>query len=157
YNPKGDLTDLAAALPSLGILVKGDVFIAPEVQRLDAYIFATGKIYTCSAYPSQTTGYKDPAAVAQAQQCNNQLKVRGGLYGLGGVLLGRNYFQNNTDLPVSNVNFDYQQPDKYWGEPAENIIGNGMSMITAPPGFDLLPNGNKDDLTYLQGNFTPKF
>lgn len=157
YNPKGDLTDLAAALPSLGILVKGDVFIAPEVQRLDAYIFATGKIYTCSAYPSQTTGYKDPAAVAQAQQCNKQLKVRGGLYGLGGVLLGRNYFQNNTDLPVSNVNFDYQQPDKYWGEPAEDIIGNGMSMITAPPGFDLLPNGNKDDLTYLQGNFTPKF
>lgn len=159
YNPAGDLTDLAAALPSLGILVKGDVFIDPAVTRIDAYIFATGKIYTCSAYPGSTTGYKNPAnpaEVAQAQQCNKRLVVRGGLYGLNGVAFGRNYFQNNTGLPINNLDFDYQSEDKYWGEPAEDIIGNGMSLITTPPGFDLLPNGNSDSLVYLQGNYTPK-
>ncbi len=159
YNSAGDLTDLAAALPSLGILVKGDVYIDPAVTRIDAYIFATGKIYTCSAYPTNTTGYKNPASpaeVAQAQQCNKRLVVRGGLYGLNGVAFGRNYFQNNTGLPISNPDFDYQPEDRYWGEPAEDIIGNGMSLITTPPGFDLLPNGNSDSLVYLQGNYTPK-
>lgn len=150
-----DLVGLTDTFPSLGIIVQGDVYIDSTVTDLDVVIFATGKIFTCSEYTNgTTTGVK---RAADALKCSKKLTVRGGLYALGGYQFGRNFFEHHQPKDVNDDEFDFQPADGYWGEPAEDIIGNGVSLITTPPGFDLLPNGNASSLTYLQGNFTPRF
>ncbi len=148
-----DLASLTQQFPAFGIIVNGDVTISSAVTELDAMIFATGKIKTCDVYPA-STGTTDKDA---AQKCSEKLVVRGGLYAIGGFELGRNHFEYQQARGISDPNFDYQSADKYYGGPAEEIIGNGVNLITTPPGFDLLPDGNSGSLFYLQGNFTPKF
>lgn len=65
-------------VPNVGLVVKGDITIDPGVRNLDMSMYATGKIKTCSAYPSRT--------------CNTQLKVRGIMAAAGGFELGRNLY-----------------------------------------------------------------
>lgn len=95
-------------IPNLGIIVDGDVVISDTVTRIDAAIYATGQIYTCSSYPSATVGSKasldrngnpNPATgkfpmlkdEPQAALCNKQLKINGSLASGKSFALGRNY------------------------------------------------------------------
>jgi len=169
YDLAGDLSDIATSVPSLGIFVKGDVTIDPAVTRLDVTIFATGRIITCGAYPGTTgTILGEALAVAQAraQACRQTLVVRGGLYAIGGFTFGRNYYQaRGVAVPFTDPQFDFQPVDandpapqgKYYGGPAEDIIGNGMNFILTPPGFEGFNSARQNKVTYLEGNFLPRF
>ncbi len=69
-------------IPNVGLIVKGNVTIAPGVTQLDMSIYASGKIKTCSTYPSS--------------ECRNQLKVRGMLAAGKGFEFGRNAYGSST-------------------------------------------------------------
>lgn len=152
------------AIPSLGIIVKGNLTIDKDVDRIDAMIYAGGKINTCSAYPGVTTG-KQTAAVAS--QCARRLTVRGGLYALGGFTFGRNWFDvgritGRTGVAVGDPSFDYKldadaPQGPYSGGPAEDIIGSGLGLFATPPGFEDINSSKFNHVSYQDGDFAPRF
>jgi hypothetical protein len=69
-------------IPNLGIVVKGNITIAGNVTQIDASLYATGKIKTCSSYPGGTS-------------CNQKLIIRGKMAAANGFVLGRNAYGNS--------------------------------------------------------------
>ncbi|MEI7819080.1 MAG: hypothetical protein WCI47_03110 [bacterium] len=164
YAENGDLNDLAQFMPSLGIFVKGDVYISSSVTQIDAVIYATGKIYTCSDYPATTgtnTAETQAQAANRADNCNKKLVVHGGLYAGKGYAFGRNFFQSlgpdTASLPRSDGDYDFKAITNYYGGPAEDIVGNGTNFIIMPPGLEGVLSNGDDKPTYLQGDFQPRF
>ena len=145
-----DITNLNA-IPNLGLIVNGNVTIGPNVSEIDATIYATGRISTCSTYPSET--------------CNKSLKVKGSLAAKGGFALGRNYFDRDAiaarlNIAATNPAFDLQasigDQNKYYGGPAEDIIGNGISLLLPPPGLEDY-SANFYRPKYLPTDLSPRF
>lgn len=145
-----DITNLNA-IPNLGLIVNGNVTIGPNVSEIDATIYATGRISTCSTYPSET--------------CNKSLKVKGSLAAKGGFALGRNYFDRDAiaarlGLAATSSAFDLQasigDQNKYYGGPAEDIIGNGISLLLPPPGLEDY-SANFYRPKYLPTDLSPRF
>lgn len=116
--------------PGLGIIVEGDITIDPSVTRIDATLFATGKIKTCSAYPNQA--------------CRNQLTVNGMVGAQNGFELGRNYFEQTGPNRSSNV-------------PAELFAGAAQNIVLPLPGFEDRISSTATGLQYLTGELNPRF
>lgn len=79
-------------LPDLAIIVKGDVVINPNVAKLNALIYATGKIDTCQGGPSAA--------------CKNQLSVNGSLIAKNGFSFGRTYYNETSRGPAEVVSLN---------------------------------------------------
>ncbi len=116
--------------PGLGIIVAGDITIDPSVTRIDATLFATGKINTCSAYPNQA--------------CSNKLTVNGMVGAQNGFELGRNYFESSGPNRSSNV-------------PAELFAGAAQNIVLPLPGFEDRITSTSTGLQYLTGELNPQF
>lgn len=97
-------------VPNLAIVVKGDIKIAPSVKRIDAALYATGKIYTCN-------GNGNPGQTSPPENCREQLVVNGSLISKDGYLFGRSF----TNASRS---------------PAELIQLTGQTLAFPPPGLD---------------------
>ncbi len=97
-------------LPSLGIIVTGNVYISPGVTTMVGAVFANGTIDTCSPY--------------QATNCNNSLFLDGSMYAKSfNFKRTGNGIQGGVDQGF-----------------AENIHGSTRLYIAPPPGFkDLAP------------------
>jgi len=116
-------------IPNLGIVVKGDIIIANTVTKIDASLYATGKVKTCSTYPGGAS-------------CNQKLTIRGKLAAANGFELGRNY-RTGTGIPASL-------------EPAELIIGSGLVEAFPPPGFVNL-TASASDQQVITTEANPRF
>lgn len=119
-------------IPNVGLIVKGDIYIEPNVTQLDMSIYASGKIRTCSGLKSTPAGPTYPS-----EACNKQLKVRGMLAAGKGFEFGRNVYGANT--------------------PAELIIGSGLVEAFPPPGFVDIYSQNVRGVKYLTTNGNPRF
>ncbi len=168
-------------IPNLGIVVSGNVTIDKSVTRLDAMIYADGKINTCDAYSDGTTTGVNETVDMQtrsqlAQNCAKRLVVRGGLYALGGFQFGRNFYDavriggklgfGNNQQPWKLADYDTKGNDTvasqglqgvYSGGAAEDILGSGLSIVSSPPGFDNLNDSKYSQPIYQKGDFSPKF
>lgn len=116
--------------PGLGIIVEGDIVVDPSVKRIDATLFATGKIKTCTNYPS-------PA-------CQNQLTVNGMVGAENGFELGRNYFESSRGNRSSAVS-------------AELFAGTAQGFVLPLPGFEDRTTPSATGLQYLTGELNPRF
>lgn len=116
------------SVPNLGLIVKGNITIEPNVKRIDAAIFASGKIKTCGSNYT-------------IAKCSNQLTVNGLMAALGGFQFGRGY--------VTSFNGST-------GNPAETIVYQGKIILAPPPGFgESLMEMNKR-LKY-ESDLSPRF
>ncbi len=110
-DPRGYFQpDAEKKVPNLAIVVKGDIKIAPSVKRIDAALYATGKIYTCN-------GNGNPGQTSPPENCREQLVVNGSLISKDGYLFGRSF----TNASRS---------------PAELIQLTGQTVAFPPPGLD---------------------
>lgn len=132
--------DDARKVPNLAIIVDGNVNIdsgalltGAGVSQLDAAIYATGKINTCSQFSS--------VVVTSPQNCNKGLIVHGMLAGKNGFGFGRTYTNNGTSPP-----------------PAEQVILTGQTVAFPPPGLDNLYFGTFDSTSQVDsGELQPRF
>lgn len=76
-------------MPGLGIIVKGNIYIAPGVTRVDAILYAGGKIDTCGNNMN-------------SQSCTNNLVVNGAMIGKQGFRFGRSY-ANTSNSPAELI------------------------------------------------------
>ncbi len=114
--------------PNLAIIVNGNVYIDKSVTRLDAAIYATGKIFTCSS------GSPTPF-----NQCNQQLVVNGMLASRKGYDFRRTFANTGR-------------------QPAELIRLKGQTVVFPPPGLDnLYFEDFNNDLRIDTSEFQPKF
>jgi len=176
---RDDLVGLNA-LPNLGILVKGDIIIDKDVTRIDASLYASGKIRTCEElYSPGATGNDNPLTSngfksetlsgtnvqqnSQAARCKNQLSVRGVMASKGGFMFGRNFvdfsaIQARTGRAQFSADFDYDpRRSLYYGKPAEDVIFNGLMLIAPPPGFEHLTKPDFSQARYVTDNADPRF
>ncbi len=155
-------------LSNLGIIVRGDIIVSRNVKRIDASLYASGRIITCDAYANNTTtGFKDPAVPADlvsARQCAlNPLDVKGLMVAKGGFVLGRNYvdfgaISGRIGQPTTSPLFDsIATDDKYYGRPAEDVTFNGLALILPPPGFEDLSKITDNKVKYLPNKYSPRF
>lgn len=120
------------AVPNLAIIVKGDVNIDPSVTNLDAVVYASGRINTCSAY--------NPTDARSTASCNMQLTVNGGLVGKDGIYFGRSFYDVNTRTPAELINMTAQ------------------TIAFPPPGLDSSYFGNFDNSVRIDsGEYQPRF
>lgn len=168
------------ALPNLGILVKGDIIIDKDVTRIDASLYASGKIRTCEElYSPGATGNDNPLTSngfksetlsggtvqqnSQAARCKNQLSVRGVMASKGGFMFGRNFvdfsgIHSHTGRAQFSTDFDYDtRRSLYYGKPAEDVIFNGLMLIAPPPGFEHLTKPDFTQARYVTDNADPRF
>ncbi len=75
-------------LPQNIIFVDGDLNIASNVTRIDAWLIVSGKINTCSDFGQQTAA--DSQSLRQTT-CTSQLAINGPVIANGGVALNRSY------------------------------------------------------------------
>jgi|GEM_PF-6131503 len=65
---------------------------------------------------------------------------------------------NDFDSPSAAVLQAYGYPQSvYWGRPAEDILGNGMSMVLPPPGFVNIGGSTVNRARYIDSPGTPRF
>lgn len=120
------------AVPNLAIIVKGDVNIGPNVTQLDAAVYATGKINTCTGY--------NPGTPTSSSVCNNRLVVNGMLVGKEGFSFGRSYYNQSAR------------------NSAEFISLTGQTIAFPPPGLDSSYFGDFDNSVQIDsGEFQPRF
>ena len=120
------------AVPNLAIIVKGDVNIGPNVTQLDAAVYATGKINTCTGY--------NPGTPTSSSACNNRLVVNGMLVGKEGFSFGRSYYNQSAR------------------NSAEFISLTGQTIAFPPPGLDSSYFGDFDNSVQIDsGEFQPRF
>lgn len=132
--------DDARKVPNLAIIVDGNVNIDSNnilsgagVSQLDAAIYATGKINTCSQFSS--------VVITSPQNCNKGLIVHGMLAGKNGFGFNRTYDNNGTNPP-----------------PAEQVILTGQTVAFPPPGLDNLYFGDFDSASQIDtGELQPRF
>lgn len=124
--------DAEKKVPNLAIIVNGDVKIGTGVRRIDAAIYATGKVYTCNS--NGNAGQTSPP-----EQCREQLVVNGMLVGKNGFLFGRSFFDSSR-------------------KPAESIILTGQTVAFPPPGLDSSNFTDFDNSVKIDsGEFQPRF
>lgn len=164
-------------LPNLGIIVKGNITIDRRVRQIDAMIYATGKINTCSAYGPEgsvnniekSNGFKQeelrngvPEKNDAAAECSTPLVVNGLLAAKEGFNFGRNYIDfagigNRIGKPVTDKNYEIQTATDYYGGPAEDIRFNGLALILPPPGFENITDRSFSEARYVTDNAQPRF
>lgn len=118
-------------LPNFSIVVDGDVYIDNSVTEINAAIFASGTIYTCSeniATINPNVTYNFGIA------CTNKLTI----YGL--LAAGKNIDFGRRVYDTANPN----------GNPAERIILTYQSIMFPPPG---LSRSDGNTSTQLQNDF----
>ncbi len=136
YRPQyGSINEI----PNLGLIVDGDVVIDNSVTELAVSIYATGKIKTCSDYPSTPVN------------CKNPLRVRGTLAAVKGFELGRNFFTSSGNAATIAANKDTSV------DPAELIVGSGLVDAFPPPGFIDLFSNAATGLKYITTQGNPRF
>lgn len=118
----GDITrdpaiNAIANQPSLGIVVEGNVYISKNVGNIDALVFATGTINTCSFGPGRTLGTTPGYSVAQCKEKN--LRVNG-------ILMGK------------KIQFTRSRDGDGPNREAEIVELIGQAYILPPPGFNSL-------------------
>ncbi len=126
-------------VPSLGIIVDGDITIDPNVTEIDASLFATGKIYTCHPAGLTTSGtayYRTNGPI-----CKKSLSVNGLMSAIGGFTLGRTYITNFSGGS---------------GSPAEKLVASAQAMAFPPPGFGDDSSVTIQNFKYL-GEAAPRF
>lgn len=117
-GPYGSINEI----PNVGLIVEGDIVIAPNVTQLDMSIYATGKIKTCSVYPSDA--------------CNKQLRVRGMLAAGRGFELGRNVKDGNpAELIIGSGLVDAYPPPGFVDLYSENVRGVRYLTTNGNPRF----------------------
>lgn len=132
----GDIKRAAASVvnadevPNLGIIVEGNISIAPGVKQIDAAIYSTGKISTCSESNNPSAG-----------RCRERLTVNGLLAATNGFDYGRRF--------VSNFGGGS-------GDPAELVRYSGQILAFPPPGFGYFDAALSTKIKYL-GEFNPRF
>lgn len=120
----------ARKVPNLAIVVNGNIKISPTVTRIDAALYATGKIYTCST----STAQGSPTEI-----CREQLLVNGSLISKDGYLFGRSF----TNAQRS---------------PAEAVFLTGQTVAFPPPGLDNLYFSDfNNNIRIDTSEFEPKF
>ncbi len=135
-NINGDIKRAAASaanadeVPNLGIIVEGNISIAPGVKQIDAAIYSTGKISTCSESNNPSAG-----------RCKEKLTVNGLLAATNGFDYGRRF--------VSNFGGGS-------GDPAELVRYSGQILAFPPPGFGYFDAALSTKIKYL-GEFNPRF
>lgn len=120
----------ASEAPNLGLIVEGNITIEPGVKQIDAAVYATGKITTCSESSNSGAG-----------KCREQLKVNGLLASKDGFDYGRRYvssFGGGT------------------GDSAELVSYSGQILAFPPPGFGYFDLGVSSRIKYL-GEKSPRF
>ena len=117
-------------LPNLGIIVEGDIIIRSNVARIDAMLYASGKIKTCEGYPSQS--------------CNQSLSVVGSVGATRGFELGRNFYASGG-------------PNRSSNQPAELFAGAAQGLIYPAPGFEDRYTPSATEVQYLYGELNPRF
>ncbi|MDP4038460.1 MAG: hypothetical protein Q8P54_00615 [bacterium] len=137
------------SVPNLAIVASGDILIDPSVKRIDASLYAKGKIKTCvrkgslaDSYPSPSCGRPNPNEV-------RQLVGHGFWIGAKGFEWGRNYFER----PGHN----YGTTPNFPGNAAERIIGNGLVIAFPPPGFEDAFTPDFTSEFYFGGELNPRF
>lgn len=114
--------------PNLAIIVNGDVYINRTVGRIDATIYATGKIYTCSN--------GSPIAF---DQCNVQLTINGMLASKKGYDFRRTFANDGR-------------------QPAELIRLKGQNTAFPPPGLSSLYYEDSNSSVQIDSSeFQPRF
>lgn len=169
-----DVAQLRAinGIPNLAIVVRGNVKIARNVERIDAMIYSSGVLSTCDAYASGATIGGTKTSVDAKACAVKPLVIRGGLVAKQSLQFGRNWYDvariaGVYGLPgganaFSNAGFDTQAVTAadpqggYSGNPAESVIANGLTLIAPPPGLQDF-GGPFAQARYLQGEITPVF
>ncbi|QQS27059.1 hypothetical protein IPM44_00545 [bacterium] len=166
-------------LPNLGIIVKGNIIIDKDVTRIDASLYASGKIKTCENLynpssstendPNTSNGFKlEGGTVAentQAARCSKQLKIHGVMASKGGFMLGRNFVDFSAMAGAGRIgrsrfsaDFEYDaRRGLYYGQPAEDVVFNGLMLILPPPGFEHLSNPDFFQARYTSESAQPRF
>lgn len=142
-------------VPNLAIVVNGDISIHPRVKRIDATLYATGKIKTCNvpgntsySYPSSRCG--DPKLLGRVPDVTDgQLVAHGFWIGRKGFEWGRNFFEESGH--------DYAAIPNHPGNAAERIIGNGWIIAYPPPGFEDAFTPNFTNIFYFGGELNPRY
>lgn len=131
--------------PDFAIVVAGDIYIDKDVTDIDASLYATGKIYTCTNITS--LGNPDLYYQSNGPACNKKLTIRGFIGSRGGMVLGRSYFKaspvdvadgvNQAAEAVSIPPLLVAQPPLGWGKwdaDSDNGISfNGYATFSSPP------------------------
>jgi hypothetical protein len=159
-------------LPNLGIIVNGNIIIDGDVERIDASLYATGRIKTCDRYndgtSTATTGPKAEssplAANTDAARCSKQLSIRGLAAAKQGFEFGRNYVSfgdiaGRVGAPNQYAaNFEYNaNRGLYFGKPAEDVIYNGALLFAPPPGFEYLTSPDLSGASYTSDSAPARF
>ncbi len=124
----------AAQIPSFSVVVRGNIYIAPGVKRLDGFYIAqasgpsatNGVIYTCATSPSIAAGLNANLGTT----CNNDLTVNG-------AFVARQVWLLRTAGSVS-------------GTPAETFNYSPEAWLSTPYGNGLT-QGKTDDYDSITG------
>ena len=155
-------------LPNLGIVVKGDIIIDGDVERIDASLYATGTIKSCDKYSDgATAGQKNEKTPLGANddgvRCSKQLSIRGLAAAKQGFEFGRNYVSfgdiaGRVGAGQYAANFEYNaNRGLYFGKPAEDVIYNGALLFAPPPGFEYLTSPDLSGASYTSDSAQPRF
>lgn len=103
YNTAGwaQNPDGTTNIPSFKVVTDGNIYIAPNVTRLDGYYEAKGQIYTCA----NSTGNGPVSKNSTFTTCRNQLTVHGSFVAKK-VNLMRTFGSLRNEKPVITASYD---------------------------------------------------
>ncbi len=119
------------ALPNLGIIADGDIVIASNVKKVDASLYATGRIITCDKYNLEAGMDENPATKEDKSGTTGSKWIRRSSN--GNTSLDSSPLENEKDNPASLVAEPPNADNQLAKQCANNLVIKGSA--TASKGF----------------------